>query len=163
MADFADGLLAEHAADDVPDLFGRLIGSWRVRNRSLDEEAGTWSHAEFTWIFARTLGGLGVQDVIVRDDGSVAGTTVRAWDADRGFWRVAWFGVLGRSFSTFTAAASGVDGITLEGAGEDGRALRWVFSDIRLDAFAWDGFVETPAGWLLEQHMDAARLPGASD
>lgn len=159
MTDFADGLLAARAADGVPDLFGRLIGAWRVHNRSLDEETGAWSESDFTWIFTRILGGLGVQDVIVRDDGSVAGTTVRAWDADRALWRVAWFGVLGRNFSTFTAAASSADGIVLDGEGEDGRALRWEFSGIRAEGFAWDGRVRTADGWLHEQHMDAVRLP----
>jgi hypothetical protein len=99
-----------------------------------------------------------VQDVIVLDDGTVAGTTVRAWDAAAEVWRVAWFGVRGRNFSSFTARPDGDDGIVLDGVGEDGRALRWQFSGIRSDAFAWDGRIETGDGWVLEQHMDARRL-----
>ncbi len=163
MADFASALLAARGIDGVADLFGRLIGAWRVRNRSLDENTGEWSESEFTWTFARTLGGLAVQDVIVRDDGATAGTTVRAWDADREVWRVAWFGVLGRNFSTFTATASGADGIRLDGSGEDGRALHWEFSGISPDRFAWDGRVQTDDGWLLEQHMDAVRIGSPED
>jgi len=151
-------LFADRAAPGIPDLFGRLIGSWRIHNRSLDEMAGEWSETDFTWSFARTLGGWGVQDVIVLDDGTVAGTTVRAWDAATEIWRVAWFGVRGRNFSSFTARPDGNDGIVLDGVGEDGRALRWQFSGIRSDAFAWDGRIETGDGWVLEQHMDARRL-----
>jgi hypothetical protein len=158
MTDVRDALFADGAAPGVPDLFGRLIGSWRIHNRSLDEETGVWSEVDVTWSFARTLDGLGVQDVIVLDDGTVAGTTVRAWDAAIEAWRVAWFGVRGRNFSSFTARPDGDDGIVLEGVGEDGRRLRWQFSGIRPEGFAWDGRIESAGGWVLEQHMDAARL-----
>lgn len=154
----AEVLFADRAAPGVPDLFGRLIGSWRVHNRSLDEQTGEWSTTDFTWSFARTLGGWGVQDAIVLDDGTVAGTTVRAWDAAAEVWRVAWFGVRGRNFSSFEARAEGDDGIVLDGVGEDGRALRWQFSGIGPDRFAWDGRIKTAHSWLLEQHMDAVRV-----
>lgn len=155
----ADALFADRAAPGIPDLFGALVGDWRVRNRSLDEATGQWHEAEFTWSFARTLGGLGIHDVIVLDDGTVAGTTVRVWDADREVWRVSWFGVRGRHFSHFVARPDGA-GILLEGAGQDGRALRWSFSAITADGFTWDGRIETADGWLLEQHMDAVRARG---
>lgn len=154
----ADSLFADRPAEGIPDLFGPLIGDWRVRNRSLDETTGEWHELEFTWSFARTLAGLGVQDVIVLDDGAVAGTTVRAWDADAEVWRVSWFGVRGRNFSTHVARPTR-DGILLEGTGEDGRALRWEFSAITLQGFTWEGRIETAEGWLLEQRMDAVRPP----
>ncbi|MEO8528069.1 MAG: hypothetical protein ABI435_03230 [Pseudolysinimonas sp.] len=160
MDDFAALLIAEEPAAGVPDLFGRLIGSWRVNNRSLDEASGVWSEAEFTWTFVRTLDGLGVQDLIVLADGSIAGTSVRAWDADAEVWRVSWFGVRGRNFGSFVARPEGADGIRLEGSGQDGRALLWQFSDIQADGFSWDGQVETSAGWLHEQDMDAVRQSG---
>jgi len=158
MTDFATLLLADAPAAGVPDLFGRLIGSWRVRNRQLDEATGEWSDAEFTWTFHCTLSGLGVQDVITLDDGRAAGTTVRAWDADANVWRVTWFGVLGRNFCSFVARAEGSGGIVLEGSGQDGRALRWEFSGIQPSSFTWDGSIETTDGWLHEQHMDVVRL-----
>src|SRR5690349_6380180 len=113
----ADSLFAPAPAEGIPDLFAPLLGDWRVRNRSLDETTGEWHEVEFTWSFARTLDGLGVQDVIVLDGGAVAGTTVRAWDADREVWRVAWFGVRGRNFSTHLARPTPT-GIQLEGTGE---------------------------------------------
>jgi hypothetical protein len=138
-----------------------LLGDWRVRNRSLDEATGEWHESEFTWSFARTLGGLGVHDVIVLDDGSVAGTTVRVWDADRDVWRVAWFGVRARNFSTHLALATG-RGILLEGTGEDGRALRWEFSGMTDAGFTWEGRIASADGWLLEQRMEAVRLRGAA-
>ncbi len=155
----ADSLFASAPAEGIPDLFGPLLGDWRVRNRSLDEATGEWHEVEFTWSFARTLDGRGVQDVIVLDGGAVAGTTVRAWDADREVWRVAWFGVRGRHFSTHVARASD-GGIRLEGTGEDGRALRWEFGELTDSGFVWEGRVETADGWLLEQRMDAVRRPG---
>lgn len=153
----AESLFADRAAPGVPDLFGPLLGSWRARNRSLDEVTGAWHETEFTWSFARVLEGAGIQDVIVLDDGAVAGTTLRAWDADAEIWRVAWFGVRGRNFSQHVARPHGADGIRLDGVGEDGRALRWEFSSIRSDGFVWEGRIETGDGWLLEQRMVAAR------
>lgn len=152
----ADALFADRPAVGIPDLFGPLIGDWRVRNSSLDEATGRWHDSEFTWSFARTLDGLGVQDVIVLDDGTVAGTTVRAWDADAEVWRVAWFGVRGRNFSHHVAREEG-GGIQLRGTGEDGRELRWEFSIIRPDGFTWEGRVMTADGWLLEQRMVSTR------
>ena len=135
-----------------------MIGSWRISNRQLDESSGTWSDTEFTWTFVRTLAGLGVQDVITLDDGRAAGTSVRAWDAGAGCWRVAWFGVLGGNFCSLVARQADEGGFVLEGSGQDGRALRWEFSDIQPASFRWDGSIETAAGWLHEQHMDAVRL-----
>jgi hypothetical protein len=158
VTDFARRLLAAGPAPGVPDLFASLIGTWRVRNRQLDEASGTWSEAEFTWTFARILDGLGVQDVITLADGRAAGTTLRAWDADAALWRVNWFGVLGQNFCSLEARPMAADGIVLEGAGQDGRRLRWEFSGIRPRSFVWDGWIETRDGWLLEQHMDAERL-----
>jgi hypothetical protein len=157
MTDVPSALFAADVAPGIPDLFGRLIGSWRVHSRSLDEDTGEWSETDFTWSFARTLDGWGVQDVIVLDDGTVAGTTVRAWDAATEVWRVAWFGVRGRNFSSFTARPDGDDGIVLDGVGEDGRPLRWRFLGIRPDGFTWEGRIESAEGWLLEQRMDAVR------
>lgn len=153
----AESLFADRVTPGVPDLFGPLLGEWRVRNRSLDEATGQWHESRFAWTFARILDGLGVQDVIVLDDGAVAGTTLRAWDADAEVWRVAWFGVRGRNFSHHVAHAHGDDGIRLEGVGEDGRALRWEFSAIAPDGFVWEGRIETADGWVLEQRMVATR------
>ena len=152
----ADALFADRPAPGIPDLFGPLIGDWRVRNRQLDESTREWSESAFTWSFARTLGGLGVQDVIVLDDAEAAGTTVRAWDAAAGVWRASWFGVRGRNFSSFVARAT-EDGIRLDGRGSDGRDLHWEFSALTDDGFAWDGHVRAAGGWLHEQHMDAVR------
>ena len=46
-------------------LFGQLVGRWHAECRLLDEESGAWSEFETDWIFAYTLGGRAVQDVLV--------------------------------------------------------------------------------------------------
>jgi hypothetical protein len=64
-------------------LFGQLVGSWRAETRLLDETTGVWHESTADWIFAYTLGGLAVQDVLVPADDPAAaarGTTVRVYD-----------------------------------------------------------------------------------
>ena len=164
---FARALVASGPQSAHPDrmrLFGQLVGTWQVTNRMLDEWAGTWSVTALEWTFAYVLDGRAVQDVLVgpnaaEPDARIAlGTTVRVYDPQLGVWRVNWFGTASGGYCA-PVASGHRDGIRQDGTQTDGRPIRWNFSAITPDSFAWDGWVSNDEGatWWLEQHMDAVR------
>ncbi len=164
---FVNALLAAGPQSAHPDrmrLFGQLVGTWNVTNRLLDESTGEWSEASLVWTFAYVLDGRAVQDVLVRPDAhdpdarTALGTTVRVYDPQLGVWRVNWFGTASGDYCTLVASGHR-DGIRQDGTQTDGRPIRWNFSAITADSFAWDGWVSNDEGatWWLEQHMDAVR------
>ncbi|KQV06823.1 hypothetical protein [Leifsonia sp. Root112D2] len=145
--------------------FGRLVGSWSVTSRLLDEHSGEWGESARIWTFGYILDGRGVQDVlsaqVAGDPASLEtqGTTVRIYDPTLGVWRVSWFGVTDGEYCSLMATGHG-GGIRQDGTQTDGRPIRWNFSDITDDSFSWDGWVSNDDGatWWLQQHMDAVRL-----
>ncbi|GAA1996192.1 hypothetical protein [Microbacterium ulmi] len=169
MSDFASHLIADGPEPSLAgelDLFGRLTGTWRVRNRYRSGPAEPWAETERRWIFSWIAAGRGIQDVIVGGDRSgdeaVAGTTVRAYDPAIDAWRVNWFGTQHGFFCALIARPHGADGIRQDGVeftrGGD-IPIRWNFSDITPDSFTWNGWSSPDGGatWWLEQHMDAVR------
>ena len=44
-------------------LYGRLAGTWDVRNRYFDESSGTWVTGTVVWTFGWILAGQAVQDL----------------------------------------------------------------------------------------------------
>src|SRR5262245_45496235 len=99
MSDFASQLIAAGPEPSLAaelDLFGRFVGTWRVRNRDRANAEAGWAESERTWIFSWIAGGRAIQDVIVGSDRGdeplVAGATVRAYDPRIQAWRVNWFG-----------------------------------------------------------------------
>ena len=166
--DFAHALVAPRATPRYPQRmrrFGRLIGTWAVSSRLLDESTGEWRESQLTWRFAFILDGRGVQDVITGPSAAdpevleAKGTTIRVYDPSLGVWRVNWYGVAGGDYCTLVATGHST-GIRQDGTQTDGRPIRWNFSDITNDSFAWDGWVSNDEGgtWWLEQHMDATRV-----
>ena len=156
-------LVAEGPAPEIAGelaLFGRFVGGWMVRNALYSEVAKAWSESELAWTFDWILGGRGIQDVLVDAEGSALGTTVRTWDSRVG-WRVVWFCPRAAEHVVLTAKEV-EDRIELRGVQADGRRVRWIFSDIAPDRFAWDGWCSNDDGntWWHEQHMDAQRLAG---
>jgi hypothetical protein len=141
---------------DADDLYGRLLGSWRIRNRLYDDEAGEWRHNTLDWHFGRILDGLGVQDVLRGTRG--AGTTVRVYDRWAKVWRVGWYGPVAGGFATLVGQPRG-DDIHQDGTGTDGRPIRWNFTDVTPDGFHWEGYVSDDGGntWRLEQEIVATR------
>jgi hypothetical protein len=166
MTDLLEQLSAVEAAADLePDLYGPLLGVWDVANRYLVEETGRWVQGTVVWTFGRVLGGRAVQDVMwftapgpdgypVRETGS----TFRLFDPVAAAWHVVWFSPAGR-----TAALTGRRGehgdIVQEGVRPDGRAIRWVFTELTEDSFRWLGHISDDGGrsWRLEQEMLARR------
>lgn len=170
MNDFASLLTADGPEPKLAaelDLFGRFVGSWRVRNRYRPGPDAPWTSSDREWVFSWVAGGRGVQDVIVGNDRGdepvVAGTTVRAYDAQLGAWRVHWFGMLHGNYCSLIARPHGGDGIRQEGFEHTPSGdvpIRWDFSDITGDSFAWDGWSwsDGASEWWLEQHMDVERV-----
>lgn len=165
---FARALIASGPTPERPQrmhLFGQLVGSWRAEVRLLDERTGEWGHFTNEWVFAYTLGGRAVQDVLVARDPDDPerlegrGSTVRVYDSALGAWRVSWFGAAAGDFCTLVATPYRRDGIRQDGTQTDGRPIRWNFSGITAESFEWDGWVSDDEGrtWWLEQHIDATR------
>ena len=167
-AAFARALISPGPMPENPQrmqLFGRLVGSWRADVRLFDEATGVWNESVDEWLFAYTLGGRAVQDVLViRDESDPEGirgrgSTIRVYDTALGAWRVSWFGAATGDFCTLVATPHRRDGIRQDGTQTDGRPIRWNFSNITDDSFEWDGWVSDDEGrtWWLEQHIDATR------
>ncbi|WP_295118391.1 hypothetical protein [uncultured Leifsonia sp.] len=165
---FARALIATGPTPERPQrmqLFGRLVGSWRADVRFLDETTGAWRESVAEWVFAYTLGGRAVQDVLIARDAADPdlldgrGSTVRVYDPTLGAWRVNWFGAAAGDFCTLVATPHRRNGIRQDGTQTDGRPIRWNFSNITDDSFEWDGWVSNDEGrtWWLEQHLEATR------
>ena len=155
---------ALHArAGDAPDLYGRLVGTWDVGNRYLDEKTDTWRTGTAVWTFGWVLAGRAVQDVMwfTEDDGSRAtGSTMRLYDPEDDVWHVVWFDPRGRT--PVLTGRPGADGdIVQEGTRPDGRPIRWLFTEVTGTSFRWLGYVSDDGGttWRLEQEMLARRRP----
>lgn len=69
-----------------------------------------------------------------------AGTTVRVFDQAAGLWRDGWYGPALGEFPTLVGRPD-QDGITQEGRANDGRPIRWSFSDITAVSFRWHGYI----------------------
>jgi len=170
MNEFADVLPSSERALQLPadaDLFGRLVGSWRVRNRYRPSAEAEWVDSEREWTFSWIADGRAIQDVIVGSDRGdepvVAGTTIRAFDPRLGAWRVNWFGTLHANYGALIARPHGSDGIRQDGlelTPEGDIPIRWNFDNMTADSFTWNGWSSIDSGrtWWLEQHMDASRL-----
>jgi hypothetical protein len=159
----ATGPRADHAA--AMDLYGRLAGTWHVRNRYFDEPGGTWQTGTVVWRFGWILAGNAVQDVMwFTHDGDGAratGSTVRLYDPAAGVWHIVWFSPAGTT-SALTGRAGEHGDIVQEGTGPDGRPIRWLFTEVTDTSFRWLGYVSDDKGetWRFEQEMLADRQAG---
>ncbi len=153
------------AHEKALDLYGRLIGTWDVVNRYLDPGTGEWRHGTVVWTFGWTLAGHTVQDVMwftaPAADGypaRITGSTVRHYDQTRDVWHIVWFSPAGRIVRLLGRAGEGGD-IDQEGTQDDGRLVRWRFTDLTDSTFRWLGHLSDDNGatWQLEQEMTARR------
>ena len=151
----------------APDLYGRLAGTWDVGNRYYDEEQAEWRIGTVVWTFGWVLGGRAVQDVMwfTESDGSrTTGSTMRLYDPAADRWHVVWFSPHGRIVTLIGRAGENGD-IVQEGRRDnDGRLVRWSFTDVTETSFRWSGSISEDGGetWRLEQEMLARRRPTAS-
>jgi hypothetical protein len=160
---------------DMLKLYDCFIGGWEGEALAFLPDGAARRH--FWHIrFERTLEGRAIQDVWItpprkgrrvgqsepwgRFDNQY-GTTIRVFDPELVAWRVTWIDPC----AAYRAELIGRprDGeIFQEGTGSDGTALRWIFSDIQLDAFRWRAEISSDHGarWHKLIGMFAQRTEG---
>ncbi|HEY5221656.1 MAG TPA: hypothetical protein VIJ18_01185 [Microbacteriaceae bacterium] len=167
-SDFARALITDGPTTKYPARmrrFGKLIGTWDARGRSLDEATGQWAERSFTWVVSFVLGGRAVQDVEVvpsAEDPSVSetvATALRVYDPVAGVVRVSFFSPAANQYANLVAIGWH-KGIRQDGTQNDGRLIRWNFSEITRESYTWDGWVSSDdaATWLHVGHVDGTRI-----
>jgi hypothetical protein len=142
----ARAFLAERPAEGLDlSLFGQFAGSWLLDCTEYAAD-GSSTVRRGEWHFGFALGGRATTDVWILP-GVEHGVSVRFPDpaAGPGIWRSTWVGPGRRRVHTFLASRSGEE-IVL-----DGGDLRWTFSDIEPDAFAWRNEAREAGAWRLQQ------------
>lgn len=173
---FLGALQADRASAELsqaPDLYGWLIGSWDaevVDHLAGGAERRQSAEMHFAWVLEGRL----LQDLWIvparRDrhtppgPGDRYGTTLRAWDAAAGVWRIRWINPVNGTESTLVARRVGAD-IVQTGADAAGRLLRWVFEAIRPNSFHWRGDISEDGGrtWACQAEFFARRHAGPTE
>jgi hypothetical protein len=150
--------------DPRDSLFDPFIGSWDLHVTWFDESGGTRT-MDGEWHFAWVLEGRAVQDVWIvprRDQRRDAqelyeyGTSIR-FPSDRpGCWHSTWLGPMQRSVHEFVASRDGAD-IVLDTTHDDGREMRWRFTDITERSFSWSNATRIGDEWVVTQRFAATR------
>jgi hypothetical protein len=160
---FLEALRAEGAAPDRDgsrNLYGALIGSWQgevVDHLENGEKRRQSAEFHFAWV----LEGRAVQDLwivparterpSVPGAGNRYGTTLRIYDPRIDAWRITWINPVTGSENRLVGRRVGSQ-IVQTGSDADGRLVRWVFVEIRQDAFHWRGEISADGGrtWTCE-------------
>jgi hypothetical protein len=142
-------------------LFGQFVGGWKLEARWFLSE-GAWRNGKGELHFGWILDGRAIQDVWSsrkRGRNIPAGTTLRYYDPKIDAWHCVWFSPQQGVVRTFVARQVG-DEIVLEGLSADGRAERWIFSDITPTSFRWRAveWIEEKKDWRLTEEMYAKRI-----
>jgi hypothetical protein len=173
-AAFQAALAASERSSEIlesNDAYGWLVGSWELdvkRYWATDVSAlGIKGEVHAGW----TLEGRAVQDVWImprRADRTAGldkklnmyGTTLRAWDASIGAWRITWSNPAGEHFEQQIGRKIG-NQIVQIGTRPDGTPTRWRFTEITAVSFHWLGESLAPDGitWNLEGEFQAKRMP----
>jgi hypothetical protein len=132
----------------TPDDFDFLFGSWRIRNRRLDDpldESESWSEFEASSEAYPILGKLGNVQLYdapeFPDRPGFQGFALRLLDPDDGLWRIWWASTAGRGQLDSPVAGGFRDGVG-QFDGKDVVAGREVH--VR---FLWTEITETSARW----------------
>lgn len=160
-------LEAQAPAPEMADklsLFGQFVGDWEFDVVNHAPSGPQKAHGE--WRFRWALEGYAVQDVWrfpPRSQGAPAalGTTIRTYDKSIDAWRAVFVSAAGGVVYPFVARKHGND-IVMEGTGPEGRAMRWIFSDVTAGSFHWRGLSSKDGGktWTTEQEMVVRRTGG---
>lgn len=169
---FATALLSAHPHPEIPAehrIFEPFIGSWALVVTWYDAQGNARRREQGEWHFARVLEGRAVQDVWIvpprheragHADPYEYGTSLRFFDPSAAAWRSTWLGPQQGALHSFLARRRG-DDVVLETVLEDGRGMRWSFTDIGPDTFTWRNERQEATNWLLTQDFAARRLqPG---
>jgi hypothetical protein len=141
-------------------LFGQFVGSWTFEGTEYHDDgsrATDKGEIHCQWV----LEGTAIQDVFLetsRSDNDLLlyGTTIRFYDPKIDAWRVTWINPGAGVVRTFIGRKSGNE-IVMEGKAGDGAAIRWIFSNIKPDAFHWRGEKPAGTGWRTYEELDAHR------
>jgi hypothetical protein len=171
---FTEALCAAGPAEDrrgSRDLYGALIGSWDGEVVDHLEDGGERRQsAEFH--FAWVLEGRAVQDLWIVPTlaerqrapgaGNRYGTTLRVYDPRIDAWRITWINPVTGSENRLVGRRVGGQ-IVQAGSDDAGRLVRWVFVEIREDAFHWRGESSLDGGrsWHCETEFFGRRKAGA--
>lgn len=158
---FVEALLAEghHSLRN----FRKLVGSWQVTGRRLDEATGDWMPREFEYLVTWVLEGRAIQDleVITLPDGTrrTVAIGLRVADPQAGIARVSYFAPDDNEYTSMIAS-TWRGGVRQDGSRNDGRPIRWNFTDIRDDAYDWQGWVSDDEGatWRLVEELHGTRI-----
>jgi hypothetical protein len=160
---------------DILKLYDALLGRWEAEARAFLPDGTSRRH--FWHIrFERVLEGRAIQDVWITPPrvGRLVGlsepwgrfenqygTTIRVYEPALEAWRVTWIDPCAGYRAELIGRPRGSE-IFQEGTGSDGTGLRWIFSDLRPDAFRWRAEVSNDGGarWhvlieMLAQRMEA--------
>jgi hypothetical protein len=163
-----EGLAADGPYGELKEklsLFGQFVGDWEiVEDRYLQEE-GTWvkSRGELhvNWI----LEGRALQDTFMTFDTKTHkmipdGTTLRFYDSRIDAWQVVWFSPMQGAIKTLIGRKAG-DEIVLERRTDEGRLVKWIFSEITALSFRWHSEESRDEGrtWMLREEMRIRRMP----
>jgi len=157
----ADGPFPEYA--DNLMLFGRLVGSWDIEGRFLDEEGNVIREGTGEWHFGWVLEGRVIQDVLIappregRERGQPSrsyDTAIRAYDPSIDGWRVTVVAPVYGATVNLIARERG-DEIWLEGLGPENKTVRWTFSEFSDERVRWQGFVSKDGGstWVRDEEI----------
>jgi hypothetical protein len=157
----ADGPHPEHA--DKLMLFGRLVGSWDIVGRFLDEDGNVTRESTGEWHFGWVLEGRVIQDVLIvpplegRQPGEQSrayDSAIRAYDPRIDAWRVTAIAPIYGATVNLIAREHG-DEIWLEGRSPENNLLRWTFSDFSDYRVRWQGFVSKDEGltWVNDEEI----------
>jgi hypothetical protein len=169
---FLDILASARRDPDIrpqDDLYGFLIGSWRLDVVAYPD-AGPVTKSAAEAHCARVLDGRAVQDVFINpqradrtpDSPRFAnwyGTTFRYFDPSLGAWRAFWFNPDDGVRAELIARRRGND-VVQEGHFPDGTPIRWTYSDITPESCRWRGERLEPDGrtWRLQVEFHARRI-----
>jgi hypothetical protein len=169
--DFLGTLSAPGRSPEIPesaDAYGWLIGDWELEVLDHREDGSirrTDGEVHFGWV----LEGRAVQDVWIMPkisnrkvppgtERNVYGTTLRVWDPNTKAWRATWINPVTGRRDELVGRRVGNDIIQI-GTHEDGRPIRWNFTEVTDQSFRWTGEVLNPDGktWTLEAEFRARR------
>ena len=161
----ADGPFPEYA--DRLMVFGRLVGSWDIEGRYIDEDGNTTRETTGEWHFGWVLEGRAIQDVIIapplddREPGQSSRSydaAIRAYDPTTDSWRVTLVAPVHGATVNLIGREHG-DEIWLEGIGPEGKAVRWTFSEFSDERVRWQGFVSKDDGstWVRDEEIILTR------
>jgi len=172
-ASFLDALAADGPAPDrigQMDLYGWLIGAWELDvTRYIPD--GKERRRKGEWHFGWVLEGRAIQDVWIvpprgqlRNGDAAAnaysyGSTLRIYDPRIDAWQIQWTDPVMQNFLTMTGRKQGNDIVQL-GRDNDGRPIRWSFSQITPRSFLWRGETSHDDGatWRRDVEFTATRI-----